>query len=109
MRTLMRSTDAMRVSNYIVARMASRESAPFTATALVAGLAALGVTGWLAWSQAPDLAELWPELLLIQLLAFLSYALSFSASGRDRTSLELGYILGAILLFPFPAPLLLAA
>lgn len=88
--------------------MRSRESALFTATAIPAGIAVLGLTVWFARSHVDALSRSGPDLVLTTLFAVLSYCLSFSTTGRDRTSLELAYLMAAVLALPFPAPLIVA-
>lgn len=88
--------------------MRSRESALFTATAIPAGIVGLGLTAWLACSHADALARDWSDIVLTTLFAVLSYCLSFSTTGRDRASLELSYMMAAVLALPFPAPLIVA-
>src|SRR5437867_1096829 len=89
--------------------MRPNEPALFTATAIPAGVIALTVTGWLAWTYQAELAPSWIPLALTIVFAVLSYHLSFSSADPGQLSLELAYFIAAALSLPFPAPLIVGA
>lgn len=86
--------------------MPPRESPLFAATALPAGVLALGVTAWLVWSRLPSIEPHLPAIGLTTLFALASYRLSFATNGRARASLELAYLIAAALVLPFPAAMI---
>src|SRR4029450_10721463 len=86
--------------------MSSRESPLFPATALPAGIAAIGLTVTLTATQQAQLSARLPAIALTTLLALASYRLSFAMNGRTRASLELAYLIAAALALPFPAAMI---
>jgi diguanylate cyclase (GGDEF)-like protein len=86
--------------------MSSRESPLFPATALPAGIAAIGLTVTLAATHQAQLSARLPAIALTTLLALASYRLSFAMNGRTRASLELAYLIAAALALPFPAAMI---
>src|SRR5215813_7756489 len=86
--------------------MSSRESPLFAATALPAGILAIGLTAGLAATHHTALAARLPAIALTTLFALASYRLSFATNGRVRASLELAYLISAALALPFPAAMI---
>jgi hypothetical protein len=86
--------------------MSSREPPLFAATALPAGLLAIGLTTALAATHHVPLAARLPAIAATTLLALASYRLSFATNGRVRSSLEFGYLIAAALALPFPAAMI---
>jgi diguanylate cyclase (GGDEF)-like protein len=86
--------------------MSSRESPLFAATALPAGILAIGLTAALAATHHTQLAARLPAILATTFFALASYRLSFATNGRARASLELGYLIAAALALPFPAAMI---
>lgn len=81
----------------------------FAAYSIAMGLAAYAGLVTLVLQRRPPLAEGWPPLLAFTILAALSWRFSFSIFPKSSISLDMAYILTALLVLPSPSAPLIGA
>ena len=89
--------------------MEGRRRPAFTSYALVAGLAAYTGLAVLVIDRREALAGHWTEIGAFTLLAALSWRFSFSIFPKTSVSLDMAYLLTAMLVLPAPAAAIIAA